>query len=138
MIAVAGVVAVIIASAIALMTSFAPGSAPASTNVYVDPYQSSCKGGSTFSCTIVLGAKQGNLSATSVKSVQINGTNTQSTVTATGGSVTILATLPSIAMQHGLADIGPAVKPPQVGSIVVDLSDGTTVSVLLGPGGILH
>ena len=73
-----------------------------------------------------------------MKSVQINGTNTQSTVTTTGGSVTILATLPSIAMQRGLADIGPAVKPPQVGSIVVILSDGTAVSVLLGPGGILH
>ena len=138
MIVVAGVVAAIIASAVALMTSFAPGSVPASTNIYVDPHQSSCKGGSTFSCTIVLEAKQGNLSASSVKSVQINGTNTQPTVTATAGSVTILATLPSITMQHGLTDVGPSVKPPSVGSVVVELSDGTAVSVLLGPGGILH
>src|SRR5439155_3138683 len=115
-----------------------PASLPASNDVYVDPHQSSCNGGSTFSCTIVLDSKQRNLSASSVKSVQINGTNTQPTVTAEGGSVTIFATLPSITMQHGLADIGPAVKPPSVGSIVVELSDGTWVSVVLGPGGILH
>jgi len=41
MIVGAGVVAVIIASAVALMTSFAPESVPTSTNVYVDPHQSS-------------------------------------------------------------------------------------------------
>ena len=130
--------AVIIALATAVMTSFAPPSPTASPDVYVDPHLSSCEGGSTFSCTIVLDSKRGNLSASSVKSVEINGTNTHPTVTAAGGSVTILATLPSITMQHGLADIGPAVKPPSVGSIVVDLADGTAVSVLLGAGGILH
>ena len=135
---IAGAAVLIVALAAALTASFAPASLPESTNVYVDPRQSSCKGGSTFSCTIVLEARGGNLDASFVKSVQINGTNPESSVTAEGGSVTIFATLPSVTMQHGLADIGPAIKPPQVGSVVVDLSDGTAVSVLLGPSGILH
>src|SRR5438132_14265910 len=111
---VAGIAIVVIALAVTIMTSIAPETLPASINVYVDPQQSSCKGGSTFSCTIVLESRRGDMSASSVRSVQINGTNTQPTVTTAGGSVTILATLPSISMQHGLADIGPSVKPPSV------------------------
>jgi hypothetical protein len=85
----------------------------------------------------VLDARQGSLDTSSVKSVEINGTKTQPAVTAAGGSVTIVATLPSITMQHGLGDVGPSQRPPTVGSIVVDLSDGTAVSVLLGPGGVM-
>lgn len=131
------IVLVFVVGIIIATTSSSSGLSPASTNVYVDPQQSSCKGGGTFSCTIVLDAKNGSLDTSSVKSVQINGTNTQPTLTATGGSVTIVASLPSITMQHGLGDVGPSQKPPTVGSIVVDLSDGTSVSVLLGPGGIL-
>jgi hypothetical protein len=133
-----GVVVLLSVVAIAVEASFTPSSPSASANVYVDPQGSSCKGGATFSCTIVLAAKQGSLDVSSVKSVQINGTNTQPAFTATGSSLTILATLPSITMQHGLADVGPAVSPPSVGSVVVYLSDGTSVSVLLGPGGILR
>ncbi len=130
--------AVVVIMAVALEVSLSPAALPASRTVYVDPHQSFCKGGATFSCTIVLEASQGGPSIPAVKSVQINGTNTQPTLTATGGSVTIQATLPSISMQHGLADVGPSVKPPTVGSVVVDLSDGTTVSALLGPGGVLQ
>ncbi len=132
------VIIFVVALATAIVTTSSAAPLPASTNVYVDPHQSSCKGGGTFSCTIVLDAKQGSLDTSWVKSVQINGTNTQPAVTASGGSVTILATLPSITMQHGLGDVGPSQRPPTVGSIVIDLSDGTTVSVFLGPGGILQ
>jgi len=126
---------VVIVIAVAIGVSLLPTTQ--NKNVYVDPLNSACHPGGTFSCTIVLNAKQGALTVSDVKSVQINGTNTTSTVTANGGVVTIVATLPSISMQRGLADVGPSVHPPAVGDVVVFLSDGTTVSVVLGIGGIL-
>ena len=131
-------VVVVIALAIAVDVSFSPGPPPRpSSNVYFDPFQSSCKGGATFSCTIVLDAKQGTLTAAAVASVQINGTNTQPTVTLKGNQLVISASLQSIQMQRGLADVGPSLRPPTIGQIVVNLSDGTTVSGLIGPGGVL-
>ena len=130
-----GAAVVVVVVAVAIGISLLPTTP--STNVYVDPLQSACHPGGTFSCTIVLDAKQGAVGASAVKSVQINGTDSTSTVTAKGSSVTIVATLPSITMQRGLPDVGPSVHPPSVGDIVVFLSDGTSVSVVLGPGGIL-
>ena len=133
---VAAVILVVLA--IAVDATFSPGAAPrASSNVYFDPELSTCKGGGTFTCTIVLDAKQGNLSTSMVTNVQINGTNTQPTVTQKGQRIMISAGLPSITMVHGLGDVGPSVHPPTIGQIVVNLSNGTTVSGLVGPGGVL-
>jgi hypothetical protein len=134
---VVGVVVVAIALGMAINVLSSPSALPQSKNVYVDPDQSSCKGGSTFSCTIVLDARTGSVSVSDVKSVAINGTNSQPSITSAGASVMIVASLQSISMQRGLGDVGPSQRPPTVGSIVVDLSDGTEVSVMLGAGGIL-
>jgi hypothetical protein len=130
---VAAVVVIILAVAIGI--SLIPTTP--SKNVYVDQYDSACHPGATFSCTIVLDARQGNVTVSDVKRILINGTNPTDTVKPDGGSVSIAATLPSIDMTHGLPDVGASVHPPSVGNIVVYLSDGTTVSVLLGPAGIV-
>jgi hypothetical protein len=132
-----GVVVVAIALVVAVNLLSSPSALPASTNVYVNPQQSSCKGGSSFSCTVVLDARQGVVTMSEVKSVVVNGTNTQPSLTGTGTSVTIAVSLQSVSMQRGLGDVGPSSRPPTVGDIVVDLSDGTQVSVVLGAGGIL-
>lgn len=134
---VAAVVVVVVLAAALLELSSSSSAMPQSTNIYVDPNQSSCKGGSTFSCTIVLDAHQGAVSVSDVKSVTINGTVTQPTVTASGDSVSIVANLQSISMVRGLGDVGPSQRPPTVGAIVVELTDGTEVSVTLGAAGIL-
>ncbi len=120
-----------------LDSPFSSATPPASTNVFVDPHQSSCKGGGTFSCTIVLDANQGLVSVSEVRSVTINGTVTQPVVTASGGAVTIAVTLPGITMVRGLGDVGSSQRPASVGVVVVDLSDGTTVTAMLGAGGLL-
>jgi outer membrane protein assembly factor BamB len=133
-----GAVVLVIALAAAVDVSFSPAPVRVSGNVYVDPNQSLCKGGSgTFACTIVLDARQGNLSASQITSVSINGTNTKMTVTSSGGHVMVSASVQTIVMQHGLGDVGPSQRPPTVGSIIVNLSDGTEVAVVLGPAGIL-
>ena len=128
----------VVVLAIAVDVSFSPGPpARPSSNVYFDQSMSTCKGGGNFSCTIVLDARQGSLGTSVVSSVQINGTNTQPTITLKGNQVVISVSLPSITMQHGLGDVGPSQKPPTIGQVVVSLSDGTTVSGLIGPGGVL-
>lgn len=128
----------IVALAVVVEASLSPAPVRMSTDVYVDPNQSLCKGGSgTFTCTIVLDARQGNLSASQISSVSINGTSTQMTVTPGGGHVTISASVQIIVMERGLGDVGPSQKPPTVGSVVVNLSDGTQVAVVLGSAGIL-
>ena len=133
-----GAVILVVALAVAVDSTFSPAPVRVSSNVYVDPNQSLCKGGSgTFACTIVLDTRQGNLSASQITSVSINGTDTQMTVTPGGGHVTVSASVQTIVMQHGLGDVGPSQKPPTVGSIIVNLSDGTEVAVVLGPAGIL-
>lgn len=132
-----GIVVLVVALAVVLDASSSPTTLTASTNVYVDSHLSSCKGGGTFSCTIVLDATQGAVSVAEVTSVTINGTVTQPDVTASGGAVTIVATLPGITMVRGLGDVGSSQRPPSVGTIVVGLSDGTSVSVVLGAGGVL-
>lgn len=132
-----GVIAVVVVGAAFLEFYSSGGALPQNSNIYVDPNQSSCKGGSTFSCTVVLDAKQGAVTVAEIKSVTINGTVTQPSVTASGDSVTIVANLQSISMVRGLGDVGPSQRPPTVGTIVVDITDGTEVSVTLGAAGIL-
>jgi len=127
---------VVIVIAVAIGVSLLPTTQ--NNNVYVDKYSSACHPGSTFSCTIVLDAKQGAVTVSDVKSVQINYTVASSmVVTAKGASVSIVATLPGVVYARGLPDIGNSQRPASVGDVVVFLSDGTTVSVVLGIGGIL-
>ena len=133
---VAAVVVVVIAVAIGV--SLLPTTP--SKSVYVDPVNSACHPGNTFSCTIVLDPKQGTapLAVSEVKSVMINGTHASTTqVTATGNDVSIVATVPGVPFSRGLPDVGNSQRPASVGDVEVFLSDGTTVSVVLGIGGIL-
>ena len=109
-----------------------------SKNVYVNTYDSVCNGGANFSCTVVLDARQGTVTASDIRSVLINGTNPTESIKTTGDSVTIHATLPSINMIDNQNDtLTTSLRPPTVGSVVVYLSDGTTVSGLLGAAGIV-
>jgi hypothetical protein len=134
---VVGVV-VAIALAIAVILSSSPTALPASTNIYVAPVGNACKNTTSFSCTIVLNAKQGSVSVSDVKSVTINGTNSQLSVTATGSSVTIVASFPTTtSCVYGCPPSAATDTIPHVGSVVIDLSDGTMISVQVGLGGII-
>ena len=108
------------------------------TNIVVDPTNSRCSAGGSFSCTVVLDPKQGvSLTASMVKAVQINGTSATTTVRPSGNSITVIASVPLVPMQHCPPDIGCSLRPPTTGDVVVFLTDGTTVSVVLGAGGIV-
>jgi len=113
-------------------------SLPQSTNVYPDN-DSTCKSLTTaFSCTITLHAHSGSVTPADVKTVSINGTSATITVTASGASTVIVATIP-IATPPCVSGCPPsdAINSiPHIGEIVVDLNDGTEVSVQLGAGGI--
>jgi len=130
----AAVVVVVIAVAIGI--SLIP--TPASTTVYVDPFGSACAPGASFRCTIILEARPGSVITTAnVKSVQINGTDTTSSVKQSGQHVSVTATVPLVPMENCPPDIGCAEQPPTIGDVTVFLTDGTQVSVILGEGGIL-
>lgn len=131
------VAVVVIIAVAAIGVSLIPE--PASTTVYFAPLSSSCSGGSNFSCSFVLEAKAGStVTASDIKNIIVNGSQPTYTATpAQGGGVSVHLTMPSINMIHGLADVGPSVHPPTVGQVVVYLTDGTTVSDLLGPSGIV-
>jgi hypothetical protein len=134
-----GVVVIIAVVALAAVTLLSSSSnLPASTNVTIDSVKSNCKNTTTFTCTIILNAKQGSVSISDVKSVTINGTNTQPSVTATGSSVTIVASLPTATgCVFGCPPSAASNTIPHVGSVVVNLSDGTTASANVGFSGIV-
>ncbi len=134
--AVVLVVVVVLGAAFFLFSS--NSNLPTSTNVSIDPVKSSCKNTNQFTCTIVLNAKQGSVSISDVKSVSINGTSTQPTVTATGNSVTIVASFPTTTgCVFGCPPSAASNTIPHVGSVVVNLSDGTSVSADVGFSGIV-
>lgn len=133
MAAVAVVVIVAVAVGIALLPN------TANDNVSVDPLNSKCTAGGTFSCTVVLNAKPGaTITPSMIKTVQINYTTATTTVQGTSGrAVTVVASVPLVPMEHCRPDIGCSLQPPKTGDVVVFLTDGTSVSVVLGAGGIL-
>ena len=114
-----------------------------SKNVYLVPVGSHCGGeGGTASygslnCTLILAAKTGTITPAIVKSVLINGTSTSPNVTQSGSQIIVNAGVTLVSFKDGLPDVGPSVLPPTVGSVVVYLTDGTTVSALLGAGGVV-
>jgi hypothetical protein len=131
-----GVAVVAVVIAVAIGVSLIPE--PASTTVSFAPLSSSCAGGSNFTCSFVLQAKAGStITAADVKNVLVNGTEPTYSVKAEGATVSVHLSMPSIDMTHGLPDVGASVHPPSVGQVVVYLTDGTTVSDLLGPSGIV-
>jgi hypothetical protein len=138
MIAGGVVIVVVIVLGAAFFLFSGSSNLPTSTNVSIDPVKSSCKNTTTFTCTIVLDAKQGSVSASDVKSVSINGTSTQPTMTATGSSVTIVASFPTATgCVFGCPPSAATNTIPHVGAVVVDLSDGTSVSANVGFSGIV-
>lgn len=111
---------------------------PTSSNVTIDPVKSSCKNTTTFTCTIVLNAKQGSVNTSDVKSVSINGTNTQPAVTTSGSSVTIVVSLATASgCVYGCPPSAATDTIPHVGQVVVDLADGTQVAANLGLSGVI-
>ena len=136
-VAVVVAVLIVVAVVIALLPT-----APSKT-VYVDPLQSSCKSGAnnTMACTIVLDARQGStVTVADIKSVDINNTSTSPTITASGASVKIVASIPApFKDQNGasIPDVGATASPMANGDIVVYLTDGTDVTASLGPAGVL-
>jgi len=136
-VAAVAVIVVLVAVGISLLPP------TASKNIYLVPVGSHCGGeGGTasegsMSCTLILAAKTGTITPAMVKSVLINGTNTTPVVKQSGAQVVVSAGITLVSYQRGLPDVGPSVVPPTVGSVVVYLSDGTTVSALLGAGGIV-
>jgi len=127
---------VIVVIAVGIGVSLIPE--PASATVSFAPLSSSCAGGSNFSCSFVLQAKAGStITASDIKNIIVNGTEPTYTVKGQGNTVSVHLSMPSIDMTHGLPDVGASVHPPSVGQVVVYLKDGTTVSDLLGPSGII-
>jgi hypothetical protein len=127
--AVAAVVIVILAVGVAI--SLIPTTPR--TNFTVDRANSRCAAGGSLSCTIAIDPKPGYAAAISiVKSVQINGTNpTTSSVKMSGKEILVSASVPLPGM-HCLPDIGCSLPPPTAGDVVVFLTDGTTVSAVIG------
>jgi hypothetical protein len=111
---------------------------PASSTVYFEPLASSCAGGANFTCSFVLGTKSGStIAASDIKNILVNGSEPTYTAQAQGNAVSVHLSLPSVNMVRGLPDVGPSARPPSVGQVVVYLTDGTTVSDLIGPSGIV-
>ncbi len=136
LVAVAGIVA-----ALALAPTYAPSfpspfSSPArpSPNVYVVMGQSSCTAHqSNFNCTLVLSTSAGQINASDIASVKINGTAAQiSGLTASQDSISVNAGISIVAIKGGINDVS-NVPPVTIGEVVVYLKDGTTVSATL-PG----
>ncbi len=130
---VAAVVVVILAVGIAIaLLPTTPNK-----NLTVD-ISSRCAAGGSFSCTVVLDPKPGyTATASLVKSVQINDTSATTNVRMSGNDIQVTASVPLVPMEHCPPDIGCSLRPPTEGQVVVFLTDGTTVSVFLGEGGII-
>jgi hypothetical protein len=133
------VIIVIIGLGVALNLS-SSSSLPQSKTVHVDA-SSTCKSlTSSFSCTVILDPDQGaTVTAADVKSVAINGTVSTPTMKASGSSVTVVASVPisTPGCVSGCPPSAAANSVPHVGEVVIDLTDGTEVSVQLGAGGII-
>jgi len=125
----AAVVVVILAVGIAI--ALLP-TAPSKTFT-VDSANSRCSAGGSLSCTVVLDPKPGQTATVSlVKSVQLNGTlATTTNVKMAGNDIQVMASVLLVPM-HCLPDIGCSLAPPREAQVVVFLTDGTTVSALLG------
>ena len=67
-----------------------------------------------------------------VKSVQINGTIAPDTVKLSGSELVVSASVPLPGMTHCLPDVGCSLAPATAGAITVFLTDGTTVSAVIG------
>ncbi len=127
---VAAVVVVILA--VGIVVALIPTTP--SKNFTVDFANSRCAAGGSLSCNVFLDPKPGyTATASLVKSVQINGTDTTtSTVKMAGSEIQIGASVPLVAESHCLPDIGCSQPPPTHAQITVFMTDGTTVSALLG------
>jgi hypothetical protein len=139
------VLGLVVAAAIVVGLALAPTYAPSipspfsspdrpSPNVYIVMQQSSCTAHqSNFNCTLVLSTNSGQLSASDISSVRINGTAAQiSGLTASQDSVSVNAGISIVAIKGGLNDVS-NVPPVTLGEVVVHLKDGTSVSATL-PG----
>lgn len=134
-------IVVIVAVAELVILSGSSSSLRQSTTVYVDS-SSTCKAlTTTFSCTVLLDANSGStVTASMVKSMSINGTSVTPTVGTAGKSVSVAASLP-IEGPGCISGCPPQAginNTPKEGIVVVDLNDGTEVSVTLGAGGIIR
>lgn len=126
---VAAVLVVVLAVGIAI--SLLPTTP--STNFTVDKEYSRCAAGGSLSCTIALDPKPGYTATVSmVKSVQINGTNATPHVTMSGREIQVMASVPLPGMTHCLPDVGCSLAPATAGQVTVFLTDGTTVSAVIG------
>jgi hypothetical protein len=135
------VVLIVIIGLAAVFLTSSSGSLPTSKTVFVDGPISSCKESTVaYNCTIVLEAKTGTITVSDIKSVSVNGTSIQPTITASGSTVTIVAPLPSATPPcvSGCPPNDAANSIPKAGAVVVVLTDGTQVTALLGAGGILQ
>jgi hypothetical protein len=135
-IVVAGIVAALVLAPTYAPSIPSPFSSPnrPSSNVYIVMGQSSCTAHlSNFNCTLVLSTSTGQINASDISSVKINGTAAQlSGVTATPDSVSVNAGISIVAIKSGLNDVN-NVPPVTIGEVVVYLKDGTTVSATI-PG----
>lgn len=131
-VAVAGVAAVLALSS-TLQSPFSSPNHPSPT-AFIVMGQSSCTAHqSNFNCTLVLSRSTGQISASDISSVQINGTSAQiSGMTTTEDSVSVSAGIKIVSIIGGLNDVN-NVPPVTVGDVTVYLKDGTTVSATL-PG----
>jgi len=105
-----------------------------SKNFTVDRENSRCAAGGSLSCTLALDPRSGYTATISlVKSVQINGTNAaSSSVKMSGNEILVMASIPLATMTHCLPDVGCSLGPATAGDVVVFLTDGTTVSAVIG------
>jgi len=104
-----------------------------SMNFTVDKVNSRCSAGASLSCTVALEPKPGYTATVSlVKSVQINGTIPSTTnVKMSGKEILIMASVP-LPAEHCPPDIGCSLPPPTAAQVVFFLTDGTTVSAVIG------
>lgn len=139
---VIGAIVVVVIIAIgggALALSASHSSLPQSTNVYPS-VTSTCKSFTTaFTCTVTLEAHSGSVTPSDIKAVYVNGTQETPTMTSSGSSTTVVVNVP-IATPACVSGCPPSAainSIPHVGEVVIDLTDGTEVSVQLGSGGII-